>query len=44
MLVKRKWPESVYGRDPQDPRDMAKAKLPELQFPVILAQIHRNHA
>jgi hypothetical protein len=36
MLVKRKLSENVYGRGPQDPRDMAKATLPELQFPAML--------
>ena len=43
MLVKRWLSENVYGRVPQDPRDKAKARLPEPQFPVMQWHIHRDH-
>jgi hypothetical protein len=38
MSVTRGSPEDVYGGSaPLDPRDMAKAVLPESQFPVMFA-------
>jgi hypothetical protein len=43
LLVKRWLSENVYGRVPQDPRDKAKATLPESQFPAMQAHIHRHH-
>jgi hypothetical protein len=33
MFGKRMCSEAVYGHDPQDPSDMVKAELPELQRP-----------
>ena len=35
MPIKRRVPESGYGAVPQDPRDMVRATLPELQEPVM---------
>ena len=36
LLGKREETEVVYGSVPQDPRDMAKATLPETQFQEVL--------
>ena len=35
-------PEDVYGTDRQDPRDMAKAELPEPQSPAMQSDIPRS--
>jgi hypothetical protein len=35
MMIKREMPEDVYGMVPQHLNDMVKAKLPELQSPVV---------
>jgi hypothetical protein len=35
MSEKREILEGVYSIDPQDPRDMAKARLPEFQSPAV---------
>jgi hypothetical protein len=37
---KREPPESVDGAVPQDPRDRAKARLPESQSPVVEPHTH----
>ena len=41
MPSKRERPEGVYGRDPQDPRDTARAKLPKSQSPAMQLPILR---
>jgi hypothetical protein len=43
MPLKREMPEDVYGIDLQDPRDMAKAGLLELQVPAMHWYILRHN-
>lgn len=42
MPLKRMVPEGVYGIDPQGPRDTARTKLFESQFPVMQYHISRS--
>ena len=42
MPGKRESPEDVYGAVPQGPRDMARAALPEPQFPAMQRSIPRS--
>ncbi len=41
MPEKREPLEDAYGAVPQDPRDKAKAGLPELQSPEVGSHTHR---
>ena len=38
------WSGGVQGYAPRDPRDMAKAGLPDAQSPVTKSSVHRNDA
>jgi len=41
----KRWPSGgVQGGVPQDPRDMARAELPEAQSPVVNVRTRRNDA
>ena len=40
MPEKRESSEGVYGAVPRDPRDRAKARLPESQSPVVEPHTH----